>query len=257
MLCSEASLVNASDIQGHAVSLKCKRWSCPICAPLNRKQVIRKGRQGKPNAFLTLTCNPHGYECPDDAARDLKHAWVVLRRRIEKRYARKNIPFLAVFERTKRGWPHLHLLIRAPWLDQKWLSDQMADLINAPIVDIRKIDDEGRAARYVTKYVGKDPHVFEGCKRWWRSHNYDLGEDERSPLVTYGSRWVEERKPLATVARELKAMGYYITEERDGFIAYQRWWVREKEKERPPARSLRSHCRCADCLKQSGGVDRG
>jgi hypothetical protein len=212
-------------MQGHAVTLRCKRWSCPICAPRCRKEVIRKGKAGAPNAFITLTCNPALYECAEDAARALKDGWVALRKRIKRRYPGKTIPFLAVFERTKRGWPHLHILVRAPWIDQKWLSEAWREITGAFIVDIRKIDNEGRAASYVAKYIGKDPHVFMGCKRWWRSHDYDLGNDEKEPFVTFGSRWEEVRSPLATVKRNLQQQGYYITEERDGFIAYERWFV--------------------------------
>jgi hypothetical protein len=88
------------------------------------------------------------------------------------------LPFLAVFEQTKLGWPHLHIVCRVPWIDQRWLSAQMDKAIGAPIVDIRRIANLQELAGYVAKYIGKDPHHFEGTKRYWKSKDYDL----RSPF---------------------------------------------------------------------------
>lgn len=222
-LCSEAILVNGHGAEGLIATLRCKRWGCEICAPFNRSRVIKKARQGEPNAFLTLTCNPHRYEAPAEAAVALKHAWVLLRRRIFTRYGVKNLPFLAVFERTKRGYPHLHILMRAPFIAQKWLSDQMRDLIDAPIVDIRVIQDRGRAAKYVTKYVGKSPERFEGCQRWWRSRNYNEGEDDVMPKVTYGHRWEEVRVTYDQFVQFEVSKGTIIKEICPGYAYYQRW----------------------------------
>src|SRR5690606_38272330 len=138
-----------------------------------------------------------------------------------KRYPSRRFEFLAVFERTKAGWPHLHVLARAPWIAQRWLSEQMADLIDAPIVDIRKIQDEGRAAKYVSKYVGKDPHVFAGCKRWWRSHHYDQDDGWRSPKIEYGTRWEKvDIRPSVMIAN-MEAQGLHVEEVRKDF-----WYFR-------------------------------
>lgn len=221
MLCAEAVLVNDNAVEGAVSILRCKKWDCPICQPYNRQRVIRKARDGKPNVFITLTCNPHRYDTPDQAAADMKRALVLLRRRIDRKYGVKKLPFMCVFERTKHGWPHMHILARAPWIDQKWLSDQMKELIDAPIVDIRKIQDQGRAAKYVSKYVGKDPHVFEGCKRWWRSHNFDLGEWEPGPKIAFGLKWREVDKTFDQYIADITARGYEIIEERMGFAHYR------------------------------------
>lgn len=225
MLCDQAIAVNGGFYEGHAIRLKCRRWSCQLCQPENRRKVIHQGRRGKPNAFLTLTVNVHRYETPDDAARDLKQAWVQLRKRIFRRYQVKNLPFLAVFERTKLGWPHLHILIRAPYLDQKWLSEQMADLIGAPIVWIEFINNEKHIQYYVTKYIGKDPHAFEGCKRYWRSHNYDLEPKEDSEyFVWVGNEWQRRDVNYMRFVMELMSSGRRF-EKRGNVIHY--WKPRE------------------------------
>lgn len=218
MLCDEATNVKRDGRELAVSVLHCKRWKCEICQPLCRWEVIQKGKRGKPTTFMTLTSNPHLYETPDAAARDMKRALVALRRRIHKRYGIKNLPFMCVFEKTKRGWPHLHILARAPWMDQKWLSDQMKDLIGAPVVDIRKIDNEGRAAAYVSKYVGKDPVAFQGCKRWWRSHNYECEEKDVRPQIMFGVEWEQTSFNINEWKEYAVKRGYNIVSEARSFL---------------------------------------
>lgn len=216
MLCSEAITVNRNPLDGRAATLKCKRWSCPICRDDNRWTVIRAARRGKPGTFLTLTCNPHIYDCPDEAARDMVEAWVQLRRLIRRRWKVKSVPFIAVFEKTKLGWPHMHILMRAPFIPQGWISEQMRRLIGAPIVDIRALQDEGRAAAYVAKYIGKDLSPFVGCKRWWRSHDYDVGEKDEYVKVMYGEKTLVLREKLWRYRVLVVHQGYTLIDNKPG-----------------------------------------
>lgn len=220
MLCSETTSVNRNNAEGACAILRCKRWSCEICQPFNRSRVIHDARRGHPRTFLTLTCNPHRYETPDEAARDMRRALVMLRRSIETKYELKNMPFLVVFEKTKRGWPHMHILCRAPWINQEWLSNRWEELTGAKIVDIRRIKDNAKAYYYVTKYIGKQLSAFKGCKRWWRSHNYNIDEKEERPKVTFGARWeVVERRWCDYIA-DLKHFGYELRNERPGYAEF-------------------------------------
>lgn len=173
MLCSNEVLVNANRIEGEAHLLRCKRWSCETCKEYNRLRVMHAARRGQPNLFMTLTCNPARWSSPDEAARDMKRGLVQLRRRIERRWKIKNIPFIVVYEKTKKGWPHMHLLLRAPYMHWKVLRAMWQEISGAHQVDVRFIKKATQVLFYVTKYIGKDLHAFEGCKRWWRSHNYD------------------------------------------------------------------------------------
>lgn len=172
MLCTELTLVKSGDGRLRAEPLWCKRWSCQFCRSKRRKRLIMEAKSGNPTSLLTLTVNPKTGFSPDDRARRLVVAWRELRRRIKKRYGLQSLPFMAVFEATKRGEPHLHILLRTVFISQKFISQQMADLINSPIVDIRKIDQARDVASYVAKYIGKNPHTFEGVKRYWRSLDY-------------------------------------------------------------------------------------
>jgi hypothetical protein len=178
VLCREMSLVKRGTPSEfcetmEVKALTCKCWTCEYCAPRRRSQLRALAHRGKPNTFLTLTVNPSYGDGPDHRAQELRKALVYLRRAARKKYGYERIPFLAVFERTKRGEPHLHILLRVQWLDQKWISAIMKERMDAPIVDIRRVKGEKEAAAYVSKYVGKDPVAFKGCKRYWRSQDWD------------------------------------------------------------------------------------
>lgn len=236
VLCSEATIVNSDDTGGQASILRCKRWNCELCRPFNRWKVIKIARRGQPNTFITLTCNPMRYETPDEAARDMKRALVLLRRHVEERYAVKNLPFVVVFERTQRGWPHMHILCRVDWIDQKWLSGEMAKLIGAPVVDIRRIDNAKKMAHYVSKYIGKDPHAFKGCKRWWRSQNYDLAETDEKPKVMFGYRWSKAETNFDRYLQLLEQSGAIIVVERPGYVQWTEEVPRNKVRWHPGTR---------------------
>lgn len=171
--------------------------------------------------FLTLTVNPARYETPDAAARDLKTAWVNLRRAMERDHGVKKPPFIAIFEATKKGWPHLHVLMRCRFISQKWYSDTMRRLIGAPIVDVRFIQDTGRVAAYVSKYVSKAPEAFNHCKRWWRSHDYAI-EEEEAPAFRRFSPHVTEHRERFAIWFAMRHGGHSeVVETRDGYWRWQ------------------------------------
>lgn len=210
MLCSEWALVKRLRRAISVSPLKCKTWTCPLCGPMRARQLAREAHLGQPTTFLTLTVNPAIGIDADDRAVSLSHAWRTLRKRIIRRYGIKALPFLAVFEKTKRGEPHLHILARMPYVPQAWLSDQMKELTGAPVVDIRSINDPRKAANYVTKYIAKDPHKFVGTKRYWQSRDYQLAdpeadEDDGRP------------KPTFTVAR-MSVLSYVASAVLSGFL---------------------------------------
>lgn len=189
MLCSEAIKVNANEQGGQAATLKCKRWSCPICAPDNRRRVIRLGQRGNPDKMLTLTSRLGSYESPDAAAQAMRDHFAKLVRMIRKRWPASRFEYLRVFEATQNGWPHMHLLIRAPFIPQRWLSAAWGRLHGAPQVDIRSIKNKEHYKFYVTKYIGKDLHRFAGVTRWFRSKGYDDAPADDRIAVRFGSRW--------------------------------------------------------------------
>lgn len=220
MLCSEAVLINQDGTGGHAATLRCRRWSCDICNPFNHRNVKRRAREGAPSTFLTLTVRPSRYETPDEAARDLKRAWVNLRRSLTRRNGDKAPPFIAVFEQTKKGWPHLHILCRMRFVDQRIISAFMGRAIDAPIVDIRHVTDVGRIGAYIAKYISKAPAAFKGCKRWWRSHDYPIEPDDLPKFGIYSDRSYRINTTLPRLIGALLAAGC-TGDERSA--TYYRW----------------------------------
>ena len=198
-LCTDLTLVKVETDQITITPLRCRCWSCDHCQPVRQAQLVEKGMAGHPNMFLTLTTRPRVLWAPERHARELVKAWRTVRRRAIKKYGYKALPFMAVFEATKKGLPHLHILARCKWLDQAWLSNQMRQLMNSPIVDVRRVDNPDRSVRYVAKYVGKEPHHFGTTKRYWTSQDWLIpSDDEEDP----GPPWVDwkvVREPLGLV----------------------------------------------------------
>lgn len=160
---------------------RCKTWNCATCAEKNRKRLIAICKAGNPTMLLTLTTNPAMYFDYDAAACDLVDAWRRMRQQLKRHHGHRSIEFIAVFERTKAGWPHLHILIRGRFIPHAWIKNYMARRTNAPIVDIRKVHNATQAAIYIAKYIAKAPEKFEGCKRYWASHNYAPKRIKKAP----------------------------------------------------------------------------
>lgn len=177
--CGERVLATIEDGVHHAVSLKCRSWGCPDCAPDRRRQLIAKGISGQPNKFITLTSKRDRSKTPVEAARELVQAWRHIARLYRKEHAGAKIEFIAVFESTKLGWPHLHILARCLYIGQKWLSEQMDKLTGSPVVWIEAVSGQKKIASYVAKYAGKEPHKFATLKRYWQSHHYEIDKPEK------------------------------------------------------------------------------
>lgn len=203
----------------HGRALLCKRWQCLLCGPLRAAQLREQAMSGNPTTFITLTSRYIEGGDPAEAARRLVHAWrMTLQRGMrEKRFDR--LQYIAVFEETKQGWPHLHVLLRAPYVPQTWLSKAMADYSDSPIVDIRAVQRRERAAAYVAKYVSKCTMRWEGCKRYWCTQAWrqverawETGADglRRSWAILEKFWWqrVEELQSIGVVVTMTSEYGY-------------------------------------------------
>ena len=198
MLCTDLALVKVSARVRVAKPLSCRSWHCPECRPGRHRQLLAQGFAGLPNRFITLTSNPAQPGGVAIRAQALAHAWRLIVKRLRRAHPRSELAYLAVFEKTQKGEPHLHILYRGPWIPQAWLSAAMDELTHSPIVDIRHVDDSQKAVRYVAKYVGKDPERFLGCKRYWSSRNWC---ESRPPPVPMD--------PLPSIPWTLTPVSYY------------------------------------------------
>lgn len=196
--------------------LKCKCWGCTYCAPDRVKDLKGLARRGHPNRFLTLTVNPEWGGSPEERAQRLVVAWRYIRQQAKRELGIDKIHFLAVFERTKNGEPHLHILLRAKWLQQKWLSDKMRRYMEAPVIDIRRVKSKRRAAWYVAKYVAEETARWEGCKRYWRDQSWEVPEEveKRNAALIPGS-WEMREIGLTFWCDQHERWGWKVERKRD------------------------------------------
>ncbi len=172
MLCSEYSLVKNETRLQTVIPLRCRCWHCDECRLLRTAQLVAKAKAGSPTLFITLTSKRREGLTADEAAVQIARAWRKIRAEYLRKHGKGSLPFLAVFEATKKGWPHIHIVACCEWLSQKWLSARMDDLAESPIVDVRRVHDQSKVAAYISKYIGKNPHRFKGVKRYWCSRDY-------------------------------------------------------------------------------------
>lgn len=212
MYCKDFSLVK-HDPKGASIQpLYCRSWKCEECAPRRARALQMEAMSGNPNRFLTLTINTKLFDTRDGAAQALAGALPKLRRILMRYYKLQSLPFLAIFERTENGWPHLHILLRTGYIHQKVISRLMGKLIGSPIVDIRKVTTAKGAARYVSKYITKAAHRFVGVKRYWSSQDWILPERKWEPPVADAGQTVAKREiPTWAVAQEFLRAGWAVT----------------------------------------------
>ena len=222
MFCGEASLVNPGKNAFRAITLWCRSWSCPECSLVRARQLVELAQSGNPTKFLTLTVNPATGHSPEDRARALVDAWRELVKLICEHHKIDHIAYFCVFEATKKGEPHLHILARMPYTRQRWLSDQMRDLIDAPIVDIRAVKGARHVAFYLAKYVGKDAHHFGTCKRYWTTQDYredQVGPEPPDPI--WADYWYVCKRGLWLLKRTWTAMGWDVQLEGSMLVAME------------------------------------
>jgi hypothetical protein len=223
MFCAEWALVKTEFRTATVIPLKCKCWTCDECRPGRTRRLVEEAKRGAPTLFITLTSRRRASLTPSQAAQALVAAWRQVRREYIREHGKGSLPFLAVFEATKKGWPHIHIVARAKWLDQRWLSRRMAALNNSPVVDVRRVHGLSKVAAYVSKYIGKNPHRFAGVKRYWRSLDFLLPppEDDGDPWNDV-PWWRVEPRFWLFVAQDLAAEGYQVETPWDQAPAYLR-----------------------------------
>lgn len=125
-----------------------------------RRRLIHLVSEAPPQRMLTLTAWTKAFDDPQDAARRMARQFPRLIALLRRALPQAPIEYLAVWERTQAGWPHLHVLLRGPYVPHALVSQLWARLMNSPIVHLKRLDDSAAGARYVAKYLTKDPDPF-------------------------------------------------------------------------------------------------
>lgn len=223
--CGEWTIASDGSHKQRALMMDCRAWNCPNCAPKRQRQLVAEAAGGNPQRFITLTINRPPGETPLEAAHRMSIAWRILCRAINHKYKSQRFEYMAVFEAHKDGWPHLHVLARCRWISFKWLQDTWKLLTGAHRVEIQKVYNAKRAAAYIAKYIGKDPHKFGTLKRYWHSKRWDQRpkREKLQDFALYGV-YTLRKYGLVTWMRDHGLDGWEVTPV--GF--------REATAERPP-----------------------
>jgi hypothetical protein len=189
----------------------CGKWSCPIHRPKKRRRLLKRFRHGAPTRWFTLTSNPRLYESPAQARRVMGANIPNLVKRIRRFSKRGLFEYGLVWENTKHGWPHCHVLYRGPYIRKQRLSDWWNDLTGAPIVDIGSLTDTEHAARYVSKYASKGLAEYPGQHSFQFSENFELEKEPRTPWERGEWRFLGlSHWRLTTEAASLARAGYLL-----------------------------------------------
>jgi len=201
----------------------CRSWGCEVCSPRRRKQLQALAASGLPERFVTLTVNPAVGDSPEERLKLLAHAWRLAVKRYRREHGKDSLEYIAFVEATKAGEPHLHILVRSGWIDHDWLSSVMGELINAPVVDVRKLKGLAQAVWYVTKYVTKAPARFGASKRYWTSSNYDeTAEEYEADRQRQILEWRVVRITLRDMHRAI--MQFDCSDPRSENVSYSYFW---------------------------------
>lgn len=212
MCSSNPTIVKFQNGVYSAFKVHCNSWSCPDCAPRRRQRLIREAREGSPVRFITLTVNPHWFGSPEERAAQLAKAWRLAVASYRHRWPHHEAEYLAVFEATAKGEPHLHIIWRGGFVPQKWLSAQMNKRIGAPIVDVRRVHGQDQVIRYISKYISKRSIRFGTCKRYWSSRGWVAKSPrqlrkERNAGAIFG----RTKRHITTVLEEWIAAGLSLS----------------------------------------------
>jgi hypothetical protein len=184
-------------------------WSCPECGPKRKARLEIVARRGRPDALMTLTCRPEIGQTPAQRRKIMGHAFPLLIRRMQ-RYTGKRIPYFVKCEATKRGEPHLHVLLRSDFIPQSVISDWWKELTGWWIVDIRRVDDGKKAARYLSKYLTKDMVKFGNCKRYWLSRDWVLPPEPEEKTKEWNKRvWIYTKDSIDQVVTTMRREGWW------------------------------------------------
>lgn len=189
----------------------CDSWSCDDCrkrmserwgmrAEMGSRQILAAG---EPLDFVTITSHE---KLPDfeSTERVWRSAWAKLYNALKRQ--KNDLQYMIVPEKHKSGRMHVHALWNAG-VSQRWLKDNARKRGLGYECKVIRIDNSGRAQKYVTKYVGKDIGAIHAVhfRRVRVSHGWaDIPAPDNSLSAL---RWehVGTNGALATIYRECEA----------------------------------------------------
>jgi len=154
-LCGHGTIVgyNPSNTEILLIPVRCKSWDCPTCGPKKRALWIARLARGNPQREITLTTAYDRALAPREHARLLKQCLNRLLKALRKRDP--GMEYALVWELTKKGTPHVHMLQRGTYIPAAWLSKQWDAAGGGKIVWIESVRGKSLHAAHCCKYLGK------------------------------------------------------------------------------------------------------
>jgi len=154
-------LVGMSKTQKQAVVIKsdCDSWECEECAKKKQSRWVARAilgcqsirSNGTEPQFVTITSHE---KLPDFAATAavFPNAWAKLYARMKRRCP--ELHYLLITEQHKSGRLHAHFLTDLTEKKRWWKNNARSCGLGFE-ADVQKVESDGMAAAYVSKYIGK------------------------------------------------------------------------------------------------------
>lgn len=198
---------------------RCKLWSCPYCAQVNRALWTARAYHGASVlaaeaedqkttiSFLTLTSNRK--LGPEASMLIFQAAWTKLRHR-----ARRSTPqgqYLIIPEQHKDGRLHAHA-VETFNLGTRFWKDNSAEVGLGYMAEEEEAHTPGGAAYYVAKYLAKSLGSQEWPKGWRRVRTSQMWPKLPEMPKADGWEWwrVPAEEALSVVAGGLEREGYEV-----------------------------------------------
>jgi len=205
-----------------------------------RRRLIHLITAAQPSTLMTLTCNPARFSNPEAAVLHMNEAFTLLVKRLRRLYPGECFEYIAIWEWTVAGWPHLHVLMRAPFIPKPIISRHWLALTGAYIVDIGDVWSFGGAAKYLAKHFTKQFYTSFKLRRFRASANFfaEGMRPSQSAPSTWG-RWKVAKESMLDVLLGFTHEGLIVELHDDGgaraftwaksglndALAYFKWWV--------------------------------
>jgi len=155
---------------------RCKLWTCPYCAEVNKKLWTARAYYGaevlgdtdgksQSNLITFLTLTSHAKLGPEKTIEVFSSAWNVLRGRARRRAPQGQ--YILIPERHKDGRLHAHA-VTTFHLGQRFWKDASAEVGLGYMAEEEIARTPGGAAFYVAKYLSKALTVTDWPKYWRR-----------------------------------------------------------------------------------------
>jgi len=220
------STIEADDnLGGVGFPINCNCWRCPNCVERLHRKLRRQIASGRPNRFITLSCREGHLGDPLLAREAMRDAWNLIVRRWRRLKPTNKCEYSVVVEQHENGYPHFHIAWKGAWIDQDWLSKQMAELLDSPIVDVRRVYSYRGVVSYLTKYLSKAPHQYGTMKRFWFSQGYPRTKRERQVLHRFNLKDGHRRnQSFAAMLADWQRLGRNVQYLQWGGAAWGHWW---------------------------------